>query len=115
MSIVAECHNHLLINNISTIATVHFDKQFNYDGSEKDIVGDIIYTAMANLHHLRFGLFTDDTLERVQEILKQKIIKETHPKVPYVLKSSLSMNVLGLLDTIVRLFINFDQRFSLQQ
>lgn len=124
MELVNHCRTYLIENEIYSIKTIQFNREFNYDGTEKDIVGELIYNAMAKLHALRFGLFTTDTIERFKSILKSKINNEP---MLYAFKnptngkwssggamlSSLSMNVIGLLDFIIRLFVNFDQRFRL--
>ena len=110
-----ECIDLLILDGVNHISNIVHPPIFNQDGTPKDWVGAMIFLDMCELHRYRFGLFTDDVLKRFTGLVVDGLKRDVGHVEPYKVNRlySITHNVVGLLDTILRLLNQYDTGYYL--
>lgn len=110
-----KCIDLLRRAGLTKMGKVIFEPDKNPDGTPKDWIGAMIFNYMEKLHQLRFGLFTNETMYKLKYELMDRLLRTDENVEPYKAGDceTLSFNVLGYLETIIRLLIQYDARFEL--
>lgn len=116
LGIVRECVDILKQDGITNIGKIVFKPILNPDGTPKDWIGAMIFEDMCELHRYKFGLFTKDVIERFRDLVLDELKRNIDNIEPYRVNNilSISHNVLGLLETIIRLLVQYDTRYYLK-
>ena len=114
MKMSIDCVETLKLNGVNEIGKIIFTPELNPDDTPKDWVGGMIFNYMTKLHGLRFGILTDDTIERFMGYLICDLTCENWDTEPYkIFGNSITVNIIGILKTIIRLLVVYDRRFTI--
>ena len=113
LGVAQKCVSILRLDGIKNIGKIVYPPIFNPNGTPKDMVGSTIFFDMCELHGYKFGLYTDDVIERFTALVMDELKRNIEHIEPYKVNKvcSTSHNVIHLLDTIIRSLIQYDTRY----
>jgi hypothetical protein len=107
LKVATDCVNILKMDGITKIGNIVIEPICN--------PGAMIFLDMCELHKYKFGLFTEDVVNRFSSLVVDELKRNIEHIEPYKVNKlcSITHNVIMLLDTIIRLLIQYDTRYYL--
>lgn len=114
LGIAKECCETLKLNGVKNVGKIIFEP-VDPDETPRDWIGGMIFECMSKLHRMKFGLFTTETISKMKNYVMDDLMINITDSEPYKVSNthSITDNVVGLLNTIVRLLITYDTRYYL--